>query len=250
IIHESGELPYSADAILQHFGSPPAQSSLAPAPTLGQNVEENRHADVLKLTLLLAQSIRNGAMTRDEALALMRQRRDSGRWSRHVPDDEIERALDGALQKGGAVVQSDAPTPAPEFDLTAALDDAAVPFTDAEFDAAAIPHPHAFMSADGRRGLFPAGEVTVLAAPGREGKTTVVTAIAKHYALGWALADMTPEEVGAVMVYSAEDDRQQYARKFQAQRAKLSEADAAHLQANVIVPDLHGEALAGWREIV
>ncbi len=250
IIHESGGLPYSADTILEHFGRPAAEAPPAtPSVGLSGHVETDRHADVLKLTLLLAQSVRNGAMTRDEALALMRSRRDSGRWSRHVPDDEIARALDGALQKGGAV-QGLPTTPPEPPQLQSALDAAATPFTDDEFTAAAIAHPHAFMSSDARRGLFPAGEVTVLGAPGREGKTTIVTGIATHYALGLPLADMAPAEVGSVMVYSGEDDRAQYARKFQAQRARLTEADAKRLQANVIVPDLHGEALSGWREIV
>jgi hypothetical protein len=139
---------------------------------------------------------------------------------------------------------------APRDDLAGTLAQAAKPFTDAEFDAAATPHPHAFMSADQRRGLFPEGEVTLIGAPGREGKTTIVTCIAKHYALGWPLAGMAPTEIRSVMIYSAEDDRAQYARKFQAQRARLSPADAGRLQANVIVPDLHGEALSAWREVV
>jgi len=142
------------------------------------------------------------------------------------------------------------PSPQPRTDLADTLGAAACTFTDAEFDAAATPHPHAFMSPDQRRGLFPEGEVTILGAPGREGKTTIVTCVAKHYALGWALAGMAPAEIRAVMIYSAEDDRAQYARKFQAQRARLSAADAARLQANVIVPDLHGEALSAWREVV
>ncbi|KAF1711079.1 hypothetical protein CSC70_03900 [Pseudoxanthomonas kalamensis DSM 18571] len=153
----------------------------------------------------------------------------------------------------GVVPSSSAPPTQPTAivaSIGSALDEAATPFTDAEFDAAAIPHPHAFMAPDGKRGLFPAGEVTVLAAPGREGKTTVITAIAKHFALGWALGGMAPVEVGSVMIYSAEDDRAQYARKVQAQRSRLPADDAARLQSNIIVPDLHGELLAGWREIV
>lgn len=179
-------------------------------------------------------------------------------WDSFTADHTGYQAVFAAAQRAGWVnpmagvsssssSQAAAPTPPA---IASILDAAATPFTDAEFEAAAIAHPHAFMSADGRRGLFPCGEVTVLAAPGREGKTTVVTAIAKHYALGWALAGMAPEALGSVMVYSAEDDRPQYARKFQAQRARLSETDARRLQANVVVPDLHGEALSGWREIV
>lgn len=143
-----------------------------------------------------------------------------------------------------------APPVAPRTDLADTLSQAAIAFTDAEFDAAATPHPHAFMSPDQRRGLFPEGEVTILGAPGREGKTTIVTCVAKHYALGWPLAGMAPTEIRAVMIYSAEDDRAQYARKFQAQRARLAPDDAKRLQANVIVPDLHGEALSAWREVV
>jgi hypothetical protein len=180
-------------------------------------------------------------------------------WDSFTADHTGYQAVFAAAQRAGWVnpMSGVAPrattvaapaTPAPG--IAEALDEAATGFSDAELDAAAIPHPHAFMAADGKRGLFPAGEVTVLAAPGREGKTTVVTAIAKHYALGWALAGMAPEEVGSVMIYSAEDDRSQYARKIQAQRARLSPDDARRLQANVIVPDLHGEVLAAWREIV
>jgi len=247
VIHESGELPYSGEAIMQAFGTPPENAS-APAPTLGQNVEENRHADILKLTLMLAHSVRSGAMTRAEALDLMRQRRDSGRWSRHVPDDEILRALDGALQKGGAVVLAEPEEPA--RDLTTSLLAACVPFTEEERAQAAVPHPHAFMSADGRSGLFPLGEVTVLAAPGREGKTTAVATITTHYGLGWPLAGMAPESIGSVMIYSAEDDRAQYCRKLEAQVAKMAPADAARLNANVLVPELHGAMLAAYREIV
>lgn len=179
-------------------------------------------------------------------------------WDSFTADHTGYQAVFAAAQRAGWVnpmagvsssssSQAIAPPPAP---IASILDAAATPFTDDEFDAAATPHPHAFMTPDGKRGLLPFGEVTVLAAPGREGKTTVVTAIAKHYALGWALGGMAPEEVGSVLIYSAEDDRSQYARKFQAQRAKLSPDDAARLQANVIVPDLHGEALAAWREIV
>lgn len=255
LVHESGQLPFPAETIIAAFGGPseaPAAPASAPAPNLGETVQENRHADVLKLTLLLAQAVRNQAMTRDEAFDLMRQRRDSGRWSRHVPDEEIQRALDGALAKGGPVTAPDLEAPAEPASeaIAGVLDAAAVPFTDEELAAAAIPHPHAFMSADGKRGLFPVGEVSVLAAPGREGKTTIIAAVAKAYALGQALADMAPAQVGSVMIYSAEDDRSQYARKVQAQRAKMTAADARRLQANVVVPDLHGEVLAGWREVV
>jgi len=176
-------------------------------------------------------------------------------WDSFTADRTGYQAVFADAQRKGWVnpLSYSAPAPAPvvpRTDLADTLAQSATPFTDAEFDAAATPHPHAFMSPDQRRGLFPEGEVTILGAPGREGKTTIVTCVAKHYALGWPLAGMAPTEIRAVMIYSAEDDRAQYARKFQAQRARLSAADAARLQANVIVPDLHGEALSAWREVV
>lgn len=139
------------------------------------------------------------------------------------------------------------PGPGPALtDFAAAF----TPFSLEELAASAAPHPHAFMSADGRRGLFPEGEVTVIAAPGREGKTTAIVAICKHYALGLPLADMAPASVQSVMIYSAEDDRAQYARKFEAQRLYLEPDDAERLRRNVIVPELHNGPLAAFREIV
>ncbi|NID14355.1 AAA family ATPase [Luteibacter yeojuensis] len=149
---------------------------------------------------------------------------------------------------GAAATPSQAP--APVQDVLAALDAASVPFSLEELAASATPHPHAFMSADGRRGLFPEGEVSILAAPGREGKTSGVVAICKHYALGLPLADMSPAEVRSVLIFSAEDDRQQYSRKVEAQRLYLEPADAERLRMNILVPELHSGALAAFREIV
>jgi hypothetical protein len=109
IIHESGALPYDADRILERF--PPATAA-SPAHTpgatpLGEVVSINRHASILKETRFLAHDVANGHMTRDEALQLMRNRVAIGRYTRDVPDDEIERALDGALRQSHA-------QPAPE----------------------------------------------------------------------------------------------------------------------------------------
>jgi len=134
----------------------------------------------------------------------------------------------------------------PVTDFAAAF----TPFSLDELAASATPHPHAFMSADGRRGLFPEGEVTVIAAPGREGKTSAVVALCKHYALGLPLADMCPAAVQSVLIFSAEDDRAQYARKLEAQRIAMTPDDAERLRLNVIVPELHSGALAAYREIV
>lgn len=142
-----------------------------------------------------------------------------------------------------------APAAAPPPLALPALDSFLTPFTADELTAAAEPHPHAFMAEDGR-GLFPEGEVTVIGAPGREGKTTAVMAIATHYALGRPLSGMAPAEIRSAIIYSAEDDRPQYARKAAAQWCRMSSADQERFRQNLIVPDLHGPALAACREIV
>src|SRR5690606_13336912 len=176
-------------------------------------------------------------------------------WDSFTADHTGYQAVFAAAQRSGWVNPMSgsvpaAPQPPPAPAVASALEAAAVPFTDAELEAAAIPHPHAFMSADGKRGLFPMGEVTVLAAPGREGKTTAVATIVKHYGLGWAIAGMAPESIGSTLIYSAEDDRLQYCRKMEAQCARLSPDDAERLNQIVLVPELHGETLSAYREIV
>jgi hypothetical protein len=141
------------------------------------------------------------------------------------------------------------PAPAPSSILDA-LDAACVPFTLEELAASAIPHPHAFMSPDGRRGLFPEGEVSIVAAPGREGKTSAVIAFVKHYALGLPLADMAPTEIRSALIFSAEDGRAQYSRKFEAQHLYSPFDEGEMLRRNVIIPELHTGELGDCREIV
>lgn len=245
IIHESGALPYSAETILEHFpDATPAPSTTHGAQPLGPGIviDTDRHADVIKCTLLLAQSVHSGAMTRREAFDTMCARRDAGRYSRHVPDEEIQRALDGALSKRALSPQEpEAPTPA--LRLT--------PFTRAEIEEAKKPQPNAFSGGwKGQVGLFPVGEVTVIGAPGREGKTSVMMAIAQHYACGKPIAGLFPDEIKSVLIYSAEDDRDQYARKTGALLSKMVPDEADLFLQNLVVPDLHCEEVASWREIV
>ncbi len=142
------------------------------------------------------------------------------------------------------------PAPAAPESLSTAITSALTPLTPADLAAAKETHPHAFMSTDGTAGLFPEGEVTVIGAPGREGKTTVVTAIATHYVLGLPIGGMAPLEIRSAVIYSGEDDRTQYARKAGAQWERLSTTDRPRLLDNLLIPDLHSEALAAWREIV
>lgn len=99
IIHESGGQPYPASTITQRWAPDAVAPTHDAQPQLGQVVEINRHASLLKETRFLAHDVQQGHMTRDEALGVMRDRIASGRYSRHVPDDEVVRALDGALRK-------------------------------------------------------------------------------------------------------------------------------------------------------
>jgi len=146
----------------------------------------------------------------------------------------------------GAVPQ--APIAQAPDTLAEAIANALQPLNQDDMTRAAIPHPHAFTKGDA--GLFPEAEVTVIGAPGREGKTTLMMAIATHYALGRPLAGLAPAEIRSVLIYSGEDDRGQYARKAAAQWARLGTTDQALLLNNLLIPDLHSPELAAWREIV
>lgn len=123
-----------------------------------------------------------------------------------------------------------------------------VPFSDDELDAAKDPHPHAFSR--GHVGLFPAGEVTVTAAQGREGKTTNVIAVAVAQIIGHTLADLWPDKNRTVIVYSAEDSRDQYARKVAGAMSVLSADQAALVRERLLVPNLDDPAFAAQRSLV
>lgn len=100
IIHETGAPPLAAEAVLARFPPIDAAPGGIPTTTTADNVVEiGRHASILKETRMLAADVNNGHMLREEALDIMRGRVAAGRYSRHIPDDEIVRALDGALRK-------------------------------------------------------------------------------------------------------------------------------------------------------
>lgn len=252
LIHESGGLPYSAETILAQFSvdasqAPSASSAKGIGP--GTVVDTDRHADLLKMTLLLASDVQRGSITREEAFGLMRARVANGRYTREIPDDEITRALDGALRRhdlsAPMEVQHD-----PDA-LTQALTQAMRPLSVDELRDAAKPHPHAFQGGyKNKVGLFPIGEVTVIGAPGREGKTSMVVSIAQAYASGWTLGGLTPQPDRAVAIYSGEDDREQYARKLGGHYVRLPPTEAEHLRQSIIIPDLHDDLLGPVREIV
>ncbi|HEY0860697.1 MAG TPA: AAA family ATPase [Pseudoxanthomonas sp.] len=116
LIHESGAQPYPASTIVERWPPDAIKPRHDAQPALGQVVDINRHASILKETRFLAHDVQQGHMTRDEALGVMRDRVSTGRYSRHVPDDEIVRALDGALRKMPAGGQTVASSPAQQSD--------------------------------------------------------------------------------------------------------------------------------------
>lgn len=122
------------------------------------------------------------------------------------------------------------------------------PWSDAELDAAKEPHPHVFKA--GERGLFPVGEVTVIGARGREGKTTVMLAVATALCIERSLVGLWPMNGRSVVIYSAEDDRRQYARKVAAQRAVLPPGQASQVMDRLIVPDLDAPGMEPLRRLV
>lgn len=117
-----------------------------------------------------------------------------------------------------------------------------------ELEAAKQPHPHAFQQGD--CGLFPTAEVTVIAAPGREGKTYTTIGLAVPYVLGHRVVGLKAQRDRSVMIYSAEDDRAQYVRKLAAQCARLGREDAEKVLQRIIIPDLQAEGMEMFQTLV
>jgi hypothetical protein len=188
-------------------------------------------------------------MSRDSVLVGMKHERDRGRWSRWMPDAEIEAALDGALEKlrSGEWASEAANDPDAGPTLAQAIARELKPYTEEELLAALEPHPHIF--SDGQAGIFPVGEVTVVAAPPRAGKTYGMLWLMAMAALGRDVVGL-PSTPTRALIYSAEDSRKQYARKLAALRSALSSDDAARLMARVVVPDLEAPGLAEARTLI
>lgn len=121
-------------------------------------------------------------------------------------------------------------------------------FTDGEITAARLPHPHLWR--DGQRAAFPIGEASLLAAPGREGKTRALVGLAVSHILGRPVAGMAPERTGRIVVLSAEDSRESYARALLPHLERLGDADRRQVLADFIVPDFDAPELANFRRLV
>lgn len=121
-------------------------------------------------------------------------------------------------------------------------------FTDDEMEAAKEPHPHAFYW-DGA-GLFPVGEVSVIGAPGREGKTRAMFCLVSAFVQGLRPVGMCPLAPGVAVIYSAEDSREQYARLALAHTSRLGAEARATVLNQVLVPDLMAEGMAPFATLV
>jgi RecA-family ATPase len=87
---------------------------------------------------------------------------------------------------------------------------------------------------------IPAGNVTTLAGPGGSSKTTFLTALAVHRALGLPFFGCTPRR-GRTVIFTTEDGRDDYLRKLAALGHELGDTfDAATVAENVCLFDLAG----------
>ena len=173
-----------------------------------------------------------------------RAARELDRERRCDARDEAVAAFYGGQRMASAPSPDPEPTPALAETLRALL----VPWTSEELEAARAPWPHAFRT--GETGLFPAGEVTVLASTGREGKTTVLVGACAAFIAGHSLGGLRLLPDRSVIVYSAEDSRTQYARKVAAQTAQWSTQTAGQLMRHLLVPDLDAPGFLAARALV
>lgn len=190
--------PLSLDSLLADAPEIP-QSDPAHAPMAsfadGQVVDQDRHRYLLKRSLLLAAAVRSGALTRDDALLILKTERDGGKYSRHIPDDEIVRALDGAIAKVG---------PRALVDVEALLSKGAEP------GLAQVP-VHDLMGASLTPPRFvidplvPRRYVTLLGGHGGLGKSMLGLVLAAHVACGRGWGPVSVEQAPVVFV-SLEDE--------------------------------------------
>lgn len=183
---------------------------------------------------------------------------DAGQWDTFAPVRTHWRAVFDLAQSAGwinpatiktaeavAEPQEDTPNPDKFAELVAGL---LVPYTDAELAAAEVPHPHLFRS--GQVAAFPVGEASILAAPGREGKTKALVGLSVPFVLGRPVAGMSVSTAGSVVFLSAEDDRISYARALLPHLRRLSPDDQRLALQRIIVPDLDTAAVRASRKLV
>lgn len=157
-------------------------------------------------------------------------------------DDYVDRTTANVHQLAPADGDAERPR-------AAAMAKAMRAFTAQELDNAKAPCAHAFQA--NQSGFFPIGEVTVVAAQGREGKTFALTAIAAAFVRGKRMGGFLPVADRCAVIYSAEDSRDQYASKVAALKwIHGDKVDAVDWWTRIIVPNLEDPDLLQWRELV
>ncbi|PBS11933.1 hypothetical protein CMZ82_12410 [Lysobacteraceae bacterium NML93-0792] len=213
IIHESGALPYTAEAIRAAFPAvavkpKEAAPAIAHAPS-GVVVNVDRHADALDLTGRMAREVARGT-SEDAAWAMVLAERERGRWTREVTDGELRRMFDGALTK----LRSG------EWSAPAASAPAANDAEHGEYlDMARVddePPPRRAVIGD----YLPLGVPVLLAADGGVGKSLLTQQIATAVASGvnW-LGNV--QEPGPVLCYYCEDPLDELHRRQRGINARL-----------------------------
>ena len=110
-----------------------------------------------------------------------------------------------------------------------------------------------FMHGAHGRALWPTGEVSVAAAAGRAGKTLTLVSMILNALAGEAIGDLQPPASdGVAVVYSAEDDVQDYMRVLAAQQEARGWSDSklARVLQRIRIPDLRGERCRALRTLL
>lgn len=102
VIHESGAAPFAAAELRARLAADSrraeAMTPLTPG-TACKVVNEGRHDDMRLLAAKLGRQVAFEGLRPESALALMEAEGASGRWTREVPRGEMQRALNGAVEK-------------------------------------------------------------------------------------------------------------------------------------------------------
>lgn len=181
IIMASGAQSYSADAIRAEFLPPQnpmeAKSPKVGAPSRGtaKVIARERHTDVLFLTAKFARMVHQDGLARESALAALATEAARHRWTRDVPQDEIVRAFDGALEKYASGEfriprGSNGENPSDGSDTLRVIDIGDLSSANQEETRYAV------------RPIVPAGLLTLLGAHGGTGKSMLALIIAAHFA--------------------------------------------------------------------
>lgn len=245
IIHESGAVPYSAQRVMQQF-PPLVPSQGGPVAAAVVTGAIDQHARNTTLASLAGTMRRRGMG--EAAIEAALQVENSTRCNPPLAPEEVSKVARSVAKYAPAAVPANVPSPEVATSRVDALAGALRPFTAADYEQASTAHPHAFMDADSDAGvLFPLGEVTVMAAQGREGKTYTIVSVVAAYVRGVRVAGLDPASNRSAVIYSAEDDPIQYARKVLA----LGELHGQGAwRDRIIVPNLEADGIAEWCQLV